>query len=212
MHSRSPQDKRSRFAAKKMWEQTKKPGTGPYPGNRPAAPVAATPSATNPSQPPSQPLISPGLPFAEALKGLLTLTEMMRSMRAPDSANGPVEPMIILSSAGIEMRMLASEPVQARQQSQAGTGSAAPSPDWLARIEKSLDAVRNDIRGLQEKLETQGESVESMRAAVAQNEQLVESIVESLSAGEGGNSAALGTLGDLGDLSLDEPAETPVSF
>jgi len=189
MHS---QDKRSRFASRKLRDQAKKPGTGPYSGN-PA------------------PLLSPGLPFAEALQGLLTLTEMMRSMRAPDGTKGSVEPMIILSSAGIEMRMAASEPVQGKPQA-AGGKSEAPSPDWLARIENTLEAVRQSTRNLEERLESQAESIETMRAALAQNEQLVESIVESLSAGDGVNAGALGTLGDLGDLSLDEPAEAPLSF
>jgi hypothetical protein len=203
-----PKDKRSRFAARKLRDQGKR--------NRPAA----GPTTTTTPVPAS--LLSPGLPFAEALQGLLTLTEMMRSMRAPDGTTGSVEPMIILSPAGIEMRMAASEPVQGRPQ-QTGGKLETPPPDWLARIETSLEAVRQsstklqesvtrDVRRLEETLQSQAESIETMRTALAQNEQLVESIVESLSAGDGGNAGALGTLGDLGDMSLDEPADAPLSF
>ena len=192
-----PEGKRSRFAARKLRNRAKK--------NRA---VATVPNVSN-TVPPS--LLSPGLPFAEALQGLLTLTEMMRAMRAPDGTTGSVEPMIILSPAGIEMRMAASEPVQGRAQ-QAGGDSQAPSPDWLARIETGLEAVRQSTAKLEGTLQSQAESIETMRAALVQNEQLVESIVESLSAGDGINAGALGTLGDLGEVSLDETAETPLSF
>ena len=196
MHSRGSQDKRPRFAARKMREQAQQA--------RPAA--APTPSGESPAKP----LITPSLPFAEALQGLLTLTEMMRSMRTSDGSKGAVEPMIILSSGGIEMRMTAAEPVIGRPHA-GGTAEPAP-PDWLARIEKSLESVAKDLRHLKETVQTQAESIESVRAAVAQNEQMVESIVESLSAGSGDNPGALGTLGELGELSLDDSADTPLSF
>src|SRR5260370_37301053 len=64
----------------------------------------------------------------------------------------------------------------------------------IARLEEAPVAPPEWLANIEEMLRAQAEAIDSMRAALAQNEQLVETVVESLSAADSLNADALGDL------------------
>jgi chromosome segregation ATPase len=78
------------------------------------------------------------------------------------------EPMIILTKSGMEIRF-------ARVQQ-----DPAITPERLAGIEEELKALRQSTAAIEKTLESHFEAIGSVRAALSQNEELVEGIVETL--------------------------------
>ena len=120
-----------------------------------------------------------------AMQSLLSLVGEMRNM-APDGSGAALNPKVILTGTGLEIRL-------------SGPGSGAAevspegeeSPDRLAAIEQTLkllsarlsrmDAfVSQSILELEEKLRSQSEVVDSLRAAVQQNEEMLETLADSM--------------------------------
>src|SRR3954451_5022740 len=81
--------------------------------------------------------INPTLPFNEALNGLLALTNLLGSLRPPEGSAPGATPMILLTAAGIEMRMSDAAPM--------AKGAHAVNEiqkEWLEKIEAGLDSLR----------------------------------------------------------------------
>ena len=76
--------------------------------------------------------------------------------------------MIILTKSGMEIRF-------ARVQQ-----APAITPARLAGIEEELKALRQSTAAIEKTLESHFEAIGSVRAALSQNEELVEGIVETL--------------------------------
>jgi hypothetical protein len=116
----------------------------------------------------------------DALQCLAGLSEMLKKMSPTGDRHGAApEPMIILTSSGMEWRF----------------NGAAPGPaitsERLGGIEEELKAVRQstaalyeamakDARSIEKTLESHSAAIDSVRAALSQNEELVEGIVETL--------------------------------
>jgi hypothetical protein len=127
-----------------------------------------------------------GVPSGLAMQSLVSLVGQMRNM-APDGSGTAVSPKLILTGTGLEIRF--SGPT--------GSGAAAESPeteespDRLAAIEHTLkllsarlsrmDAfVSQSILELETQLRSQSEVVDSLRAAVQQNEEMLETLADSM--------------------------------
>jgi hypothetical protein len=131
------------------------------------------------------PLVNPALPFNEAMNGLLALTQLLGSLRAPDGSVPGLTPMIVLTAAGVEMRMGDAAPFARAAQ----PAVSEAQQEWLHKIEEGLEAVRQataalsatlaeKTRNLDQTLAAHASAIESVRATLTQNEQLMESMVE----------------------------------
>src|SRR6266545_8157312 len=81
--------------------------------------------------------INPTLPFNEALNGLLALTNLLGSLRPPEGSAAGATPMIVLTAAGIEMRMSDAEPM-----AKGAHTINEIQKEWLRKIEEGLDSLR----------------------------------------------------------------------
>jgi len=113
-------------------------------------------------------------PIADGIQSLLTLVSSMRTM-TPESADSPRNPKVILSSSGVEVRF-------AEEMEQTG-GSV----EWYNRVDKELTELREvnatlarTVSELQGQLRTQSSAMETLRAFVEQNEQMMETLVDSM--------------------------------
>jgi len=113
-------------------------------------------------------------PIADGIQSLLTLVSSMRTM-TPESADSPRNPKVILSSSGVEVRF-------AEEMEQTG-GSV----EWYNRVDKELTELREvnatlarTVSELQGQLKTQSNAMETLRAFVEQNEQMMETLVDSM--------------------------------
>ena len=127
-----------------------------------------------------------GAPSGLAMESLLSLVGQMRNM-APDGSGTALNPKVILTGTGLEIRFSDLPGGEAAAES----GAAGESPDRLAAIEHTLkllsarlsrmDAfVSQSILELEEKLGAQSEVVDSLRAAVQQNEEMLETQADSM--------------------------------
>jgi hypothetical protein len=130
-------------------------------------------------------LINPTLPFHEALNGLLALTNLLGSLRPPEGSAPGATPMIVLTAAGIEMRMSDSFPMAKNAQPVV----SEMQKETLQKIEAGLESLRTATAELKATFEENAKKVdatlaahaiaiEAARAAMTQNEQLMESMVE----------------------------------
>src|ERR1035441_501071 len=127
-----------------------------------------------------------GAPSGLAVQSLLSLVGQMRNM-APDGSGTALNPKLILTGTGLEIRFAGLPGGEAAAESPA----AEESPDRLAAIEHTLkllsarlsrmDAfVSQSILELEEKLGSQSEVIDSPRAAVQQNEEMLETLADSM--------------------------------
>ena len=79
-------------------------------------------------------IINPTLPFNEALNGLLALTQLLGSLRPPEGSAAGATPMIVLTAAGIEMRM--SDAMPMAKSAQPAVSEAQK--EWFHKIEEGL--------------------------------------------------------------------------
>jgi uncharacterized coiled-coil protein SlyX len=138
------------------------------------------------AKPAPAPVAEEGAPSGLAMQSLLSLVGQMRNM-APDGPGTALNPKLILTGSGLEIRF--SEP--------AGGGAVPASPeaedsaDRLAAIERTLKllsarisrmdaSVSQSILELEAQLGSQSEVVESLRAAVQQNEEMLETLADSM--------------------------------
>jgi uncharacterized coiled-coil protein SlyX len=127
-----------------------------------------------------------GTPSGLAMQGLLSLVGQMRTL-APDGSGATLNPKLILTGTGLEIRFSGLPG--------GGAGAESPeseeSPDRLAAIEHTLkllsarlsrmDAlVSQSILELEEKLGSQSEVIDSLRAALQQNEDMLETLADSM--------------------------------
>ena len=122
------------------------------------------------------------IPLA-ALQCLAELSETLGKMRPKGDRHGAAPaPVIILTSSGMELRLTGAEQA---------SGIPGIAPERLASIEEELKALRQSIaalpeavaknsRSVEKTLESHSAAIGSVRAALAQNEELVEGIVETL--------------------------------
>jgi hypothetical protein len=130
-------------------------------------------------------IVNPTLPFSEAMNGLLALTQLLASLRTPEGTEPGQSPMIVLTANGVEMRMAdvapfakSAQPVVSEAQQQ-----------WFRKIEEGLESVRQataalsatlaeNAKNVDQTLATHSAAIETVRTALTQNEQLIESMVE----------------------------------
>jgi hypothetical protein len=119
------------------------------------------------------------------MNGLMALTQLLASLRTPEGVEAGLSPMIVLTANGVEMRMGDVAPFAKSAQST----TAEPRQEWFRKIEEGLESVRQATAALSETLAENARSVdqtlashsaaiETVRAALTQNEQLIESMVE----------------------------------
>jgi hypothetical protein len=131
--------------------------------------------------------VHPSLPFHEALQGLLTLTQLLRSLPSPDGSGAT--PTIVVSASGIEVRM------GDHSSTGSSTQTAGERPEWCRRIEEGLASLREataaltaafneNVTKVDATLASQQAAIDSVRSALEQNEQLMESMVELMAPSE----------------------------
>jgi hypothetical protein len=142
----------------------------------------------------------------DALQSLVGVSEMLKKMRPKgDRSDAATAPRIILTSSGMELRFDGGEqaPETAHDAGQSSAvakrvakieqaleallkkpagapHSAGIAPERLAKIEAELKALRQSTAAIEKALESHSATVGSLRAALSQNEELVEGIVETL--------------------------------
>ena len=143
-------------------------------------------------------------PVAAGIQSLFSLVSMMRAMNA-EPAGSPLNPRMILSNSGVEVRFAgadgAVESMPAELQTapeqilrvegnlkilglrvanleQKGLGGGAE--QWLQQFDKELREMRETNARLEEKLAVQAQELAGLRAAVQQNEEMIETLVDSM--------------------------------
>ncbi|MEO8370014.1 MAG: hypothetical protein ABI806_12510 [Candidatus Solibacter sp.] len=155
-------------------------------------------------------------PVAAGIQSLFSLVSMMRAMNA-EPAGSPLNPKVILSGSAVEVRFADSngnvESVPAEMQVspdqlqriertlkvlsmrlakfEQKEQTAGPG-DLVSRLEKELHELRQTNTRLDEKLTAQNETLETLRTAVEQNEQMMETLVDSMNMMDDLGDAALG--------------------
>ena len=128
----------------------------------------------------------------EALHSLLAFAQVLGSLPPGEGKVGGT-PTIILTAAGVEIRM--SDAMLAGKS--AAVINAVP-PEWLHKIGERLESVRDATKALNlalgenvlntgQTLAAHAAAIDSMRAALTENEQIMESIVELLGPGDNFN-------------------------
>ena len=123
------------------------------------------------------------LPINDALHGLLALTQLLGSLKSPDGSGAT--PTIVLTAAGIEVRMGDAPAVTRQPDSAAGIAQQ----EWLHKIETGLESLRQatatlnaafseNAKKVDATLVSHAVAIDSVRSALSQNEQLMESMVE----------------------------------
>jgi hypothetical protein len=123
------------------------------------------------------------VPMQDALHTLLEFARLLGTLRPPDGETGG-SPTVILTAAGVEIRM-----------SDALLPASAVPVEWFRKIEEGLESVRKatdalnrafeeNVRNAGQTLASHAAAIDSMRAALNQNEQVMESIVELLGSGD----------------------------
>jgi hypothetical protein len=124
--------------------------------------------------------VEDGAPFGQAMQSLFTLVGQMRAM-IPEGTGASIDPRVILTSSGLEPRVSNTE--------SAGT---TESPDRLAEIERSLNLLSARVAKLEEQFGSQNGVVDSLRAAVQQNEEMLETLVDSMNPIDDSGQSGLG--------------------
>jgi len=156
-----PMDSRTKTYAKKKIMVKKTVARPVTPVAKPAAPMEES------------------APFGQAMQSLMSLAGMMRNMN-PESAGAGNNPKLVLTGTGLEIRFAeaageAAEPLAPRTGKVGGV-----SADWFARIEQTLEELRRSNAELEEQVATQAEVIDSLRATVQQNEEMMETLVDSM--------------------------------
>ena len=108
-------------------------------------------------------------PFEQGMQTLFSLVGLMRNM-SPDGSSGAANPKLILSNSGLELRVAPTE-----------SAATPESADRLSDMERSLKLLSERIGKMEAELGAQNTELDSLRAAVKQNEELMEALVDSIS-------------------------------
>ena len=130
-------------------------------------------------------LINPTLPFSEAMNGLLALTQLLASLGTPEGIAAGLSPMIVLTAHGVEVRMGDVTPFAKGAQ----PAVSEAQQQWFHKIEEGLESVRQataalsatlaeSAKKIDQTLASHSAAIETVRAALTQNEQLIESMVD----------------------------------
>jgi uncharacterized coiled-coil protein SlyX len=139
------------------------------------------------AKPVAVPAAEESAPSGLALQSLLSLVGQIRNI-APDGSGTALNPKLILTGSGLEIRFSGAGAATAAA---AESPEAEESPDRLARMERTLKllstrisrmdaSVSQSIIELEAQLGSQCEAVDSLRAAVQQNEDLLETLADSM--------------------------------
>jgi hypothetical protein len=132
--------------------------------------------------------VNPMLAFGEALSGLQALTQLLASLRPPEGSMPGTTPTIVLTSAGVEIRM--TEGLAPMKIAPAVSEAKLEAhQEMLQKIEEGLESVRQATAALAEAftenaknvdstLTAHAAAIETVRTSLTQNEQLMESMVE----------------------------------
>ena len=106
-------------------------------------------------------------PLGQAMQTLCSVASLMgnASPQGGTSAN----PKLILTSTGLELRFANTE-----------SPAAAEPSDRLAEMQRDLKLLATRIGKIEEQLGSQSAVVDSLRAAVQQNEEILETLVDSV--------------------------------
>jgi hypothetical protein len=136
------------------------------------------------------------LGFQQAMQSLFALAGMMRTM-APEGA----PPKLVLSANGMEIRFAGSEAATEASDTalpgdrlaavehtlkqlsnRIGKLEKAPggSPEWVAKVDRTLLELKDSIADLEAQVAAQANAIESLRSAVHQNEEMMETLVDSM--------------------------------
>src|SRR5690242_18647706 len=100
-------------------------------------------------------LIHPTLPFSEAMNGLLALTQLLASLGTPEGTTAGLTPTIVLTAAGVEVRMVDATPFARPAQ----PAVSEAQQDWFHKIEAGLESLRQATAELGAKLAENAKSV-----------------------------------------------------
>lgn len=126
-----------------------------------------TPKKRAPKSVPVQTAPELDTPLGQAMQALCSVAALMGNGNSQPGTG--VNPRLILTSTGLELRFATTESPQ-----------AAESPDRLAEIQSDLKLLAARIGKIEEQLGSQSAVVESLRAAVQQNEEILETLVDSV--------------------------------
>jgi uncharacterized coiled-coil protein SlyX len=143
-------------------------------------------------------------PFGQAMQNLFSLAGMMRNM-APEGAAPGVNPKLVLTGNGMEIRFSGpgtetQEAAESVESPESGDRLAnvertlrtlsariakiekAPgsSQEWFNKVDHGLLDLRESIAELEAQIAAQAEVIESLRSAVQQNEEMMETLVDSM--------------------------------
>jgi hypothetical protein len=110
-----------------------------------------------------------GAPLGQALQSLFALVGQLRTM-TPEGAGASLNPKLILTGSGLELRLSGPE-----------SSAASESPDRLGEIERGMKLLSARIAKMEEQLGSQNVVVDSLRVAIEQNEEMMETLVDSMS-------------------------------
>ena len=112
--------------------------------------------------------------FKQIVQNLLPLVGLMRNMNL-EGSTAARNPKLILTGSGLELCL--SGPEKPATQ-------AAPSPDRLAEIERSLKLLSARVGALEDRHSYYGTTLDSLVGAVKLNEEMLEALVDSLTAAD----------------------------
>ena len=112
------------------------------------------------------------LPFSQLMQNLLPLVGLMRNISLE---GGPTarNPKLILTGSGLELCFSGQDTPSTQP---------APSPDRLAEMERSLKLLSARVGAMEERHGYHATTVDSLSAAVKLNEEMLEALVDSLTA------------------------------
>jgi hypothetical protein len=111
-------------------------------------------------------------PFGQIVRNLLPLIGMMRNMSLEGGAAAR-NPKLILTGSGLELCFSGQDTPSTQP---------APSPDRLAEMERSLKLLSARVGAMEERHGYHATTVDSLSAAVKLNEEMLEALVDSLTA------------------------------
>ena len=120
-----------------------------------------------------KPILDPAHPpFGKIMQDLLPMVAMMRNMGLEGGATAR-NPKLVLTGSGLELCF-----------SDADSPSTQPaqSPDRLAEIERSLKLLSARVGAMEERQSYHASTIDALAAAVKLNEEMLEALVDSLTA------------------------------
>jgi hypothetical protein len=112
--------------------------------------------------------------FKQIMQNLLPLVGLMRKMSLDGGTTAP-NPKLILTGSGLELCFSGLETPSVQ---------AAPSPDRQAEMERSMKLLSARVGAMEDRQSYHGTTLDSLVAAVKLNEEMLEALVDSLTAAD----------------------------